>query len=110
MKTPKQLETIEIAKAHVISELNRLDELAGKLVKIMKGYEPLLGDSGPGNTHGDNMEIRAYAKFVAGQIMNILYNPLMSNEDITKWRLHLYETYFNDKDIVAWCDVLSGIV
>jgi len=110
MKTPKQVETVEFAKAHVDSELNRIDELASKLVKVMKGHEPLLGDAGPGNTHGDNMEIRSYAKFIAEQIRVILYNPLMSTEDIVKWRIHLYETHFKDPEIRAWRDVLGGIV
>ena len=112
MKTPKQLETVELAKAYVKSELDRLPDLAGKLVQIMKSYEPLLGKDGHGNTHEDNMEIRAYAKFVADQIRIILYNPLISEDvyDVYTLRDHLYETYFKDPEIVAWRDILGGII
>jgi hypothetical protein len=110
MKTPKQIETVEFAKAYLMAELDKLDDLAKILVKIMNGHEPLLGDSGPGNTHGDNLEIRAYGKLVADQIRLLIYSPLMSNDERTKWRIHLYETYFSDREIVAWRDLLSGII
>jgi hypothetical protein len=110
MKTTKQIETLEFAQAYVASETGRLGKLALTLARIMKGYEPLLGDAGPGNTHGDNLQIRAYAAFVAEQIISILYNPMMSDEDRHKWRIYLSETYLSDPEIVAWKDLLRGII
>lgn len=110
MKTPKQRETLEFAKGYLFDELDKLDHLASTLKKIMiNGHAPLLGENGPGNTHGDNMEIRAYGKLVADQIRLLLYSPMMSTEERTKWRIHLTESYFNDPEIVAWRDLLSGI-
>jgi hypothetical protein len=110
MKTPKQVETIEFARAHVQAEIDRIGSLCSTLARIMKGYEPLLGDAGPGNTHRDNIEIRAYAEFVAEQVRVVLYGPMLTDSDRSKWREHLLEMYFNDPEIIAWKDLLKGIV
>jgi hypothetical protein len=110
MKTPKQVEVVQLAKAHLQSEIQRLDSLAELLIKIMNGYEPLLGDAGPGNTHGDNMQIRAYATFVAGQMSVILYNTGMTTNQIQDKRNYLYETYFKNVDFKQWRDVVRNIV
>lgn len=110
MKTPKQLQTLEFAKTYYTEQVERLDAMAATLKRIMiDGHAPLLGKDGPGNTHGDNLEIRAYAKLIADQMRAVLYSDMMSAEALTIWRQHLHETYFKDLEIVAWRDLLSGI-
>ena len=110
MKTSKQIKVLEFAQLHIQEEIAKLDTLTIKLLTVIDGYEPLLGHTGPGNTHGDNMEIRKYAKFIADQIKHILYNADMSNEERDNKRDYLYEQYFKDADIKVWKDILYGII
>lgn len=110
MMTQKQLNVKMLVEEHIRQEIDRLDELSTILVTIMKGYEPLLGSDGPGNTHGDNMVIMQYGMFVSKQISNIIYNTFIPREQRDEIRTHLYNKYFNDPEIIAWKHLLSGII
>jgi hypothetical protein len=72
MKTQKQLETIRIGNKYLAVEIDKLDELVENVLTISNAYEPLLGDSGPGNTHGDNMEVMWYGKHIMNRINDTL--------------------------------------
>lgn len=72
MKTQKQLDAIKIGEDYLESEVLQLDSLVEKVLAISKAYEPLLGPTGPGNTHRDNIDVDWYGKHLMNRINCII--------------------------------------